>query len=171
MKTKLLILFLAGWSQFQLNAQSSFANTLNLGENADSPKASLTDIAWLAGSWKGEAFGGITEEIWSPPLGNSMMCVFKLVANGTISFYEIVTIVEENETLILRLKHFNADLTGWEERNEVKEFKLVKVEEERIYFEGFTFEHPSPSHMNAYVVIGSRSGTLEEKKFPYTKTN
>ena len=29
----------------------------------------LENIAWIAGTWHGEAFGGITEEIWSEPSG------------------------------------------------------------------------------------------------------
>ena len=65
---------------------SSFGqNTLKLGDNK-SPKATLADIAWLSGHWRGEAFGGITEEIWSPPLGDSMMGSFKLVSEGKNQF-------------------------------------------------------------------------------------
>ncbi len=57
-------------------------NTLSFQEGTTSPKASLTAISWMEGHWKGEAFGGITEEIWSPPLGGSMMFSFKLVIDG-----------------------------------------------------------------------------------------
>lgn len=28
----------------------------------------LENIRWITGTWKGEAFGGKTEEIWSKPL-------------------------------------------------------------------------------------------------------
>ncbi len=53
-----------------------------------SPQATLQDIAWISGYWKGEAFGGITEEMWSNPLGNSMMFAFKLVVDDKVKFYE-----------------------------------------------------------------------------------
>ena len=39
----------------------------------------LENIAWIAGTWHGEAFGGQTEEIWSEPSGGSMMASFKLI--------------------------------------------------------------------------------------------
>jgi len=54
----------------------------------------------LQGHWKGEAFGGITEEIWSPPLGDSMMFVFKLVDEGKVVFYEIGGIREVMTSLL-----------------------------------------------------------------------
>ena len=88
-------------------------NTFKLKEGQSSPKASIEDISWVAGHWRGEALGGITEEIWSPPLGGSMMGSFKLVVNDEVNFYELETISEENESLLLKIKHFDAALTGW----------------------------------------------------------
>jgi len=131
-----------------------------------SPPATLNDIRWLAGHWTGEGLGGITEEIWSPPLGNSMMGAFKLTKNNTVIFYELVTIAEENQTLILRLKHFNSQLKGWEEKNNTIDFRLVKITPSKIYFDEFTIEKVSPSEINAYVVIGTQND-LQEVKFNY----
>ena len=107
------------------------------------------------------------EEVWSPPLGGSMMCVFKLVVENEVRFYEIVTISEEHATLILRLKHFHADLKGWEEKDETVDFPLVKTETNRAYFDGFTFEKISEDEMNIYVMIGEKDGKMQEMKFPY----
>ena len=128
-----------------------------------SPKANLDDISWIEGHWIGEAFGGITEEIWSPPLGGSMMCVFRLIVNDQVNFYEICTLVEENETLILRLKHFHSDLKGWEEKNETVDFKLVKVTPDKVFFDGFTFERISENEINLYVVIDNQDKKTETK--------
>ncbi len=149
-----------------LTAQEEFANTISFKEGETSPKADLSAIEWVAGAWRGEAFGGITEEVWTPPLGGSMMCVFKLVVNEQVRFYEIVTISEENETLILRLKHFNADLTGWEEKNVTVDFKLVKVSDNKVFFDGFTFEKISEDEINIYVVVDNQ-GKRSEVKFNY----
>jgi len=149
-------------------AQPHFPNTMFSDSTKESPNASLADVSWIQGSWHGEAFGGVVEEIWSPPLGNSMMCVFKLVVNNKVKFYEIVTISEEYNTLILRLKHFNADLTGWEEKDETVDFHLVKVTENKVFFDGFTFERISENEINLYVVI-SHNEEKEEVKFNYRK--
>lgn len=153
---------------FQNWAQQHFPNTLSFDETKESPKANINDVAWLQGHWKGEAFGGITEEIWAPSLGGSMMGAFKLVSDEQVSFYELETISEEDNTLILRLKHFNSDLTGWEEKEEKEEFKLVKITPNKVFFDGFTLERISDTEINMYVVIGSENGG-EEVKFNYHK--
>ena len=144
-------------------------NTLSLPETSSSPKATLDDVSWIAGHWKGEAFGGVTEEIWSPPLGDSMMFVFKLVSEGKVQFYEAGHIQYKDETLVLQLKHFHSSLKGWEEKEETVDFPLVKLESNRVYFDGFTIEKISENEINMYVVIGHKDGTSEEVKFNYKK--
>ncbi len=144
-------------------------NTVSLPEGATSPKADLSQISWMAGHWKGEAFGGVTEEIWSPPLGGSMMCVFKLVTDGAVNFYEICHLREVEQSLLFEVKHFQSDLKGWEEKDEVQSFKLVKIEGNRVYFDGFTFERIDANEANIYVVIEHEDGSTEEVKFNYKR--
>ena len=142
--------------------------TLSFEEGSISPKAELSQVAWMEGHWRGEAFGGITEEIWSPPLGGSMMFSFKLVADGKVTFYELGHIRQVDETLVFQLKHFGADLKGWEEKDETVSAKLVKVEENRLYFDDFTFEKISDDEINIYVVI-EEAGKSEEVQFNYER--
>ena len=75
-------------------------HTLSLQDGQVSPDASIEDVAWIAGHWRGEAFGGITEEIWSPPMGKSIMGMFRLIKEGKVDFYEMEIIVEENGGLL-----------------------------------------------------------------------
>ena len=152
----------------QLFAQAKFTNTLSYVDSIGSPDASITATSWVAGHWRGEAFGGIAEEIWTPPLGGSMMCAFKLVTENKVSFYEIVTISEVNNTLILKLKHFHANLKGWEEKDQTVDFRLVKVTDNKVYFDGFTFERISDNEINMYVVIED-AGQQLEVKFNYNR--
>lgn len=148
---------------------STFAqNTLQL-ESKSSPKATLSEVAWIQGAWEGEAFGGQVQEVWTPPLGDSMMCAFKLVVDGKVQFYELCQIREENGSLILRLKHFNGDLKSWEEKNDTVDFKLVKVGKDIVYFEGFTIEKASENQLNMYVMIGEE-GKKSEMTFNYTRS-
>ena len=149
-------------------AQNALSNTLRMDSVKTSPPATLQDVAWVQGHWKGEAFGGTVEEIWTPPLGGSMMCAFKLVVNDEVRFYEIVTITEEQETLMLRLKHFHKDLKGWEEKDETVDFPLIKVTPDKMFFDGFTFERISENEMNIYVIIGEEEKE-QEAKFNYKR--
>ncbi len=148
---------------------SQVSNTLQFDKKNGSPKAKLADVAWIEGHWRGEALGGITEEIWSPPLGNSMMCAFKLVVKGNVRFYELCTITEQDSTLILRLKHFHGNLQGWEDKDKTIDFPLVRYTTNTIYFDEFTFEKISPNEMNVYVVIEQKNGKKEEMRFIYKR--
>ncbi|MFD2822363.1 DUF6265 family protein [Lacinutrix iliipiscaria] len=143
-------------------------NTMKFTENSTSPPANLDEVSWIAGHWKGEAFGGITEEIWSPPLGNSMMFSFKLVVKNKVVFYELGGITQVGETLLLQLKHFNADFKGWEEKDDTVDFKLVKVTENKVYFDQFTIEKISDNEINLYVVLAD-DGQEKEVKFNYKR--
>ena len=146
----------------------SQTNTLKFEDHMTSPKANLSQVSWIAGHWKGEAFGGITEEIWSPPLGDSMMFSFKLVNDGKVIFYELGGIRQVDDTLIFQLKHFGNDFKGWEEKDETVDAKLIKIDNNRAYFDQFTFERISETEINIYVVI-EENGQTEEVKFNYKK--
>jgi len=148
--------------------QDQFENTLVYDDVTGSPKADLGDVAWIAGQWRGEALGGVVEENWSRPFGGSMMAAFRLTVNGQVRFYELETIVEVDDTLLLRLKHFAADLHGWEARDETVDFRLVKVTDDRVYFDGMTFEKVGKDEMNVYVIIGD-GGQEKEAKFTYRR--
>lgn len=128
----------------------------------------LENIAWIAGTWHGEAFGGQTEEIWSEPSGGSMMATFKLINDGKVTFYEIEVIREVENTLILQLKHFGPDLKGWETKDETVDFPLKEITENKVVFEGMTFEKISDEEMNVYVDIED-NGKAETVKFNYKK--
>ncbi|WP_396603222.1 DUF6265 family protein [Algibacter sp. R77976] len=129
----------------------------------------LENIAWISGHWKGEAFGGITEEIWSEPSGGSMMASFKLINDGKVSFYEIEIIREIENSLILQLKHFNNDLKGWETKEETIDFPLIKITPNKAIFDGMTFEKINDNKMNVYVDIHQENGSIETVQFNYTK--
>lgn len=144
-------------------AQGQGGNTLKYDDADGSPKANLSVVSWLEGHWKGEAFGGIVEEIWAPAFGGSMMGAFKLVVDDKVEFYELETIMEIDETLVLRLKHFGNDLKGWEEKDVTVDFRLVKVSGKKVYFDGFTIEQISDNEIDMYVVVHNGEATSEEK--------
>ena len=143
--------------------------TLSLFSQEKTVAPKLENIAWISGTWHGEAFGGITEEIWSKPSGGSMMASFKLINDGKVTFYEIEVIREIENTLILQLKHFGPDLKGWETKDETVDFPLKEITENKVVFEGMTFEKISEDQMNIYVDIKNDKGEVEVVKFNYNK--
>lgn len=150
------------------NAQND-SHTLSLSPGQESPSATIDQIGWIQGNWQGEAFGGTVEEVWNPPSAGTMMGMFKSEKGGIVNFYELMIIAEQDNTLLMKLKHFNPDLSGWEEKEETVDFPLVKLEPKAAYFDGLTFEKISEEEMHVYVVAGEEGGKKQELKFVYKK--
>lgn len=143
-------------------------NILKLAEGQARPAATIDQVAWLAGPWEGEAFGGTFEEVWSAPSAGTMMGMWKLLEDGEVSFYELQLLVEEEGSLALKVKHFNPDFKAWEEKDEYTTFRLVKLTKDGVYFDGLTFKRQGPDRMQAYLAI-RRGGKLEEAALTYRR--
>ncbi len=144
-------------------------HTLRLRSGVKSPSASITDVEWLAGHWKGEAFGGVSEEIWSAPGGGVMMGMYRLVRDGKPVFYELMMLAEENGSLVLRLKHFNSDLTGWEEKEKTVDFPFVAKADGVMHFEGMTYRPEGHNAVTVFLAIRQKDGSVREEKFYYER--
>jgi len=126
------------------------------------PQATITDVSWISGHWRGEGLGGVCEEIWSPPLANSMMGMFRFVKDGKLVLYEFETIVEESNSLNLKLKHFNQDFIGWEEKDVSVNFPLISYTAKEAVFDGLRFRKIDDDSLKIFVVI---QGKEEEFRF------
>ena len=142
--------------------------TRQLPPNAQSPAATVADVAWLQGHWKGNALGGQAEEMWTPPQDGVMLGMFRLIRDRKPSFYELLTMAEDQGTLVLNLKHFEPNLTSWEEKAESQRFRLVAKEPDRLLFEGMTFVRTSADAMTVYVATGE-PGKMTELRFDYRR--
>ena len=145
-------------------SEAQTANTLRRSEGA-APAGTLADMAWLAGRWEGEGLGGRVEEVWSPADGGAMMGMFRLVREGKPVFYEFLTLRETERGLAMQLKHFNPDMTGWEEREKFVEFLYVGSEGKRVFFEGLTFDRSEEGQLTVHLAIRRKDGGVREETF------
>jgi hypothetical protein len=129
------------------------------------PKATLEDVRWLVGRWTGTGLGGVSEEIWAEAAGGAMMGMYRLVVDGKVSFYELMNLVEVNGSLVLKLKHFNADLTAWEEKDRFVSFSLVKLTATEVWFSGLTFRRVGDDGLRIFLALRSADGTIREEEF------
>lgn len=143
-------------------------NTYALDDPANQPAATLDDVAWLAGSWIGTAFGEKVEETWNPPSGGSMVGMFKLFKGEAAAMYELFILVEEQDSLIIKLKHFGADFKGWEEKDEFISFPLVRLEDDAAHFAGLSYHRISDDELHTYLAFRSQ-GQLREEKLVFTR--
>lgn len=161
----LLVLFLSATAGAQTQRTE---HTFKLDDPEVRPPATLEDVSWLVGSWEGEAFGNTFEEVWNPPSAGSMVGFFKLMDGDEVSFYELMLLIEVEGSLSLRVKHFNADFTAWEEKGDYVDFRFVKTEPDAIHFSGISFYRINDQAMDAYIVL-RRGGEVREEKLTYRR--
>jgi hypothetical protein len=154
-RSLLLLAFAAG-----LQAQ----NIVRLEAGAEPGKATLADVAWLAGWWRGHGLGGDVEEVWTKPAAGSMIGMFRVIRDNKLWFSELMSLSEENGSLVLRVKHFHPDLKGWEEKDKSLDFKLVRIDDRGAWFDGLSLLKDGNNGMRAVVLIKGRGETAFEYK-------
>jgi hypothetical protein len=152
-----------------VDAHSAESRVLTLEKGAKRGRGSIQDVAWMTGHWTGEALGGTAEEWWSPPMGDSMLGAFRVVKNGRVMFSELMSITEENGTLVFRVKHFDRDLKGREEKGDFVEFPFIRVEGRAAFFDGITYRQENAGALSAWVRVQSGKGEAQELAFAYRR--
>ncbi|MEP3052176.1 MAG: DUF6265 family protein [Erythrobacter sp.] len=139
-------------------------------EGFESPPAQLAQLDWLIGQWAGYGIGGARSmESWLAPIGGTMVGTFvQETAEGSIMFTEHMYLMQEGETLVLRLKHFNADLTGWEEKDDMLTFRLVAIEDCAVYFNALTLRCADSENPGAGLVAAVRMQSGDELLFQFS---
>lgn len=146
-----------------------FVETRVAVQGQDAPPATVDELAWLAGAWVGEGLGGTAREVYSPPSGGLIAGHFIYQRGETVGFFELLSIAEVDGSLVYRLKHFNPDLTGWEEKDQVVEFPLVAHEGDAFYFDGLTIRKDGDDGMVAAVRIDRGEAGVGEAVFRYRR--
>jgi hypothetical protein len=100
------------------------------------PKATLADLAWMAGRWVGGEGSDFSEETWATPEGDAMVGMWRYVAGGKTRIFEILVIRAEEAGPILRLRHFDPRLVGREDKERPVELPLVSWGPRQAVFEG-----------------------------------
>ncbi len=99
-------------------------------------KATITNVAWLAGAWVGTrgAEGATSiEERWSPPLGGAMLAVSRTVSRGKMGAFEYLRIVERDGGLVYVAQPGGAAPT---------EFVLTELTTTRAVFDNPRHDYP-----------------------------
>ncbi|MCY3002458.1 MAG: DUF6265 family protein [Planctomycetota bacterium] len=119
-------------------------------------KATIADLAWLAGNWVGtRGTSGTTsiEERWSPPLGGAMLAVSRTVSKGKLAGFEYLRVVERDGGLV-----YVAQPGG----NPPTEFVLTELSASRAVFE-------NPRHDSPQRIVYELSGDSLSASVGYMK--
>lgn len=130
----------------------------------------IRSVTWLVGSWQGEGIQGAPAvEVYSPAADGQLVGHFRqLNPDGSVMFYELITIAVRDGTLFYRLKHFNPDLTGWEEKTETREFALTYAGNDRWVSPALEIERQSRDRMRV-TVRADDNGRSQSLVFNYRR--
>jgi len=161
--TSALFILLLGFTSSCSSQEKISEHTYVLSTSATSPSATIDQAAWLSGEWIGVGLGGHSEEYWSNPMGGHMTGAFRFFDKDKLIFSEHMDIAERDGSLSLRLKHFDADLKGWEEKEEFVEFPLVRITKNELNFQGLTYKKIDETTLEIYIILDEADPTKEEK--------
>jgi len=94
----------------------------------------LKSLSFLSGRWVSDSHGEVQEELWTPVTGDSITGSFRILKQGSPVFYEFWAVEVNDNQPVLKLKHFNADLVGWEDKASSTNMPLMTVEENDAVF-------------------------------------
>jgi hypothetical protein len=139
--------------------------------DAPRPKAQLSDLSWLVGQWEGPGIGGtLSQETWASPFGGFMAGTFvQQDGKGGVMFSEYMQIAPDGDSLVMRLKHFNADLIGWEEKDKSVAFRLIGRDGDAWYFNGLTYKREGRDRMLVAVRMRGKDGGVSELVFRFRR--
>lgn len=124
--------------------------------------------SFLIGEWVGTGMDGEVQESWSPPVGGQMVGHFSYSRDGKPVFYEIL-LIRPNDVgnLEMLVKHFNADFTAWEDKEEWITFKgLAERREDRaLRFNGLSIVLDEGGVLTSTVTMRKSDGTVEGVPF------
>lgn len=137
--------------------------------------ASVRDFEWLKGAWAGKFKDDAIEEQWSGEHCGTMMGMFRWMRDGQVRFYELILIEPEGDDLVLRLKHFNPGLVGWEEKDRAVEFVLTEWDGKKAVFyernapKTIWMVYHHPDHTTLEIWFETPDDTAEPTRFLYQR--
>lgn len=126
-------------------------------------EATLEDIVWMQGDWKGEFpnTGQFNEHIVASPKFKQLPSIVRFYSDH-IMMNEIAVFIERNGSLDYVVRHFQNGLIALEPVDKPLVRHLISIEGNRYYFEGITFVNDSPDQHTVYYEYpeGERKGEI-----------
>jgi hypothetical protein len=136
-------------------------------------KATVKDLAFMAGTWAQKHPWGDMEEFWGPPMGDNMICSFRCIKDGSPVFYEFIVIEPVNSTPVMKIRHFNKGSIAWEEKDKPYLLPLIRWKKNEAEFEAtdkqvrIVYKRLSPVKLDSYLYEKDKAGKWKKDEFNY----
>jgi hypothetical protein len=135
------------------------------------------NLLWICGGWSGQRGEDPIDEYWSQLQGDILLGMFRWLHAGQLRFSELMSLENEEDDLVLRIKHFDPGLKGREERDRSMELVLVQRQEcEAIFLQRLVADPPwlvyrlePDARMLMVHFVREGEEALEADQFRYTR--
>jgi hypothetical protein len=103
---------------------------------AQASKATLSDLAWMTGHWRGGEEGSLSEEVWTAPEGDSMLGMWRYAAGGKARVFELLAIAMGQDGPLLYLRHFDPKFVAREDKDKPVVLRLARFAPGEAEWEG-----------------------------------
>ena len=112
----------------------------------------LSSLEWIVGKWLGENGQNTMGEDWHPIMGDAMAGWFRWKKENSIFLYEFMLFQQVENAVVLIIKHFDAKLVGWEEKESWVEYEAWSATQNKIMMRA---TDPNHTPWMTYERIGS----------------
>ena len=99
---------------------------------AQGPAATVADLAWMTGHYKGDTGNGTLEENWAVADGGSIASLVRSTAGGANNMIELIVVEETGDSLTLRLKQWDPGMKPRADGFQVME--LIEIGDKKVRF-------------------------------------
>ncbi|MCB0278857.1 MAG: hypothetical protein KDD94_05105 [Calditrichaeota bacterium] len=117
----------------------------------------------MIGNWKSINRTVEIRETWFKPIGNTMTGLVRMVKDGQLFVTQLQTIFVNSDSVMLKLKHFDAKLAAWEEKDEWILFPVESVKENEIQFRGMTYSQNEKGQLIIAMHTEMKDGTYNNQ--------
>lgn len=128
----------------------------------------IDQFNWLQGNWTAEKWGGTIEEYWTTSSGNAIIGMFRFVKDNSTQFTEHFILCEEDGNPVLKLRHFNADFTGWEDKDTYVTFSFVEMGDNYLQLDGIRYELLDSDQLRVLLEM-ENDGVVETEEFLFNR--
>jgi len=76
--------------------------------------ATVADLRWLEGTWRGEWGPRVAQQVWMAPQAGVMTGAFSLMETDKVLVIELFTIMQMPGGVGINIRHFTPELNAWE---------------------------------------------------------
>lgn len=92
-------------------------------------------LAWMAGTWEGEMWGGHNVESWTPPAADgSMVGSYRYGKGGKPVFYELMAIEGTVGERVMTMRHFGPGLAAREAKDGALRWRVQQTAPQEVVF-------------------------------------